>query len=101
VEPDVKRMAARSVVSRGIDSKREIRPTALVGITLAQVMSRFLRPSFRSVNLRFSAETGNPLTRRAIAGGRISRFESIPRETTDLAAILFTSGSTGPPKGLL
>jgi acyl-CoA synthetase (AMP-forming)/AMP-acid ligase II len=72
-------------------------PRALVGIPLAQILSRACRRAFRSVEVRVPV-SGSPTARAGGAGGAAAEAESA--QPGDLAAILFTSGSTGPPKGV-
>ena len=77
------------------------RPRALVGITLAQLISHVARRAFSSVSVRVVASGSLTSCMRPIghAPGRdqIAACAVSPR---DLAAILFTSGSTGKPKGV-
>lgn len=74
-------------------------PRALVGIPLAQAISRIFRPTFRSVQSRVWV-SGSPFARipQSKAGNRKSAM--VTSAPTDLAAVLFTSGSTGAPKGV-
>jgi len=94
------------------------RPRVLLGIPLAQLISRVFRPSFRSVQVRVGArgsatdrlsaiaeiETRRPESPECpgteLSGIRHPRSEMAARAATDLAAILFTSGSTGASKGV-
>ena len=77
------------------------RPRALVGIPLAQLVSRFFRRPFKTVDVRISASPA--LTARLTRAGApraTSDAQLAKSAATDLAAVLFTSGSTGAPKGV-
>jgi acyl-CoA synthetase (AMP-forming)/AMP-acid ligase II len=77
------------------------RPRVLLGIPFAQVVSRVFRPSFRSVEVRVPV-SGSMAARQAVVESQISNLKShiTPSAPDALAAVLFTSGSTGAPKGV-
>jgi olefin beta-lactone synthetase len=78
---------------------KRTQPKALVGIALAQLASRILRGSFKSVKARLKVDATDFWLELDLHRDS-KRFEMAETRADDLAAILFTSGSTGAPKGV-
>lgn len=76
---------------------RRSQPEALVAIPLGVWVSRVFRAPFRSVKSVVTVRS-QPLAR---SSAPVPVFAMAPTRGDDLAAILFTSGSTGPAKGVL
>ncbi len=75
------------------------RPRAIVGIPIAQLLSRIVPGAFRSVEVRVPVSAS--LTARLGGCPSVPAGPEIAQSAPgDPAAILFTSGSTGTPKGV-
>ena len=84
--------------SRFLKCVRHSKPEAIVGIPAAIWVSRIFRLSFRGVRMKVCVDRG--FESKIAEAGKVGGYPVVDSAADELAAILFTSGSTGPAKGV-
>lgn len=80
-----------------------VRPEALVAIPAAQLFSRLFSKPFKTVRRRVCVGPSfgiGGITLAAACEGMSADFSPAITAENELAAVIFTTGSTGPPKGV-
>jgi olefin beta-lactone synthetase len=83
---------------------QKVRPDYLIGIPPAVLLSRLFPRPFRTIRKRFSfglipGLASDDIKKQVLRQKSIEHADFSPNESS-LAAIIFTTGSTGPPKGV-
>jgi acyl-coenzyme A synthetase/AMP-(fatty) acid ligase len=78
-----------------------VRPAALIAIPQAQILSRLFPKPFATVRRRICIGPAlGGLLGNTLATDAAPDFTAVTTTKDELAAVIFTTGSTGPPKGV-
>ncbi|HEX6882160.1 MAG TPA: fatty acid CoA ligase family protein [Planctomycetota bacterium] len=97
IDPGMGRRALLACLAR-------VQPSALIGVPRVHLARQLFPQRFRNVGLAIAVGRGPALGAvrlERLLGARSEPFPIVPVTTATPAAVLFTSGSTGPAKGVV